>query len=226
MGRALFLTFFGEYRGHGHPHESPPSMTVPLLLLAVPSVFAGLLNAPGVEKFGHWVRFEVAGSGFELPHHELDPGLAVFSVAVAVAGGLVATWIWYWQKAPRGVLQRNPALRAGHTFLVEKYYLDRIFVDGLVGFIKGPLARAVYWVNQNVIDGVVNGIGAGARLAARFTYDVVDQKVVDGAVNGIGASASETGALLRMVQSGRVQQYALMLFGAVGLLGLLLAVVN
>jgi NADH-quinone oxidoreductase subunit L len=99
-------------------------------------------------------------------------------------------------------------------------------VDVVVGSIKGPLARAVYWTNQNMIDGVVNGIGAGARRLARFTYDVVDQKVVDGAVNGIGASASETGALLRMVQSGRVQQYALMLFGAVGLLGLLLAVLN
>jgi NADH-quinone oxidoreductase subunit L len=226
MGRAVYLTFFGQYRGHGHPHESPLSMTVPLVLLAIPSVVAGLLNAPGVEKFSEWVRFEVAGSGFELHHHEFDPGLAVLSVAVAVAGGLTATWVYYWQKAPEGVLQRYPALRSLHTFLVEKYYLDRLFVDGLVGAIKGPIARAVYWTNQNVIDGVVNGIGAGARVLARFTYEVIDQKGVDGFVNGIGATASETGGLLRMVQSGRVQQYALMLFGAVGLLGLLLAVLN
>ena len=226
MGRALFLTFFGEYRGHGRPHESPPSMTVPLLLLAVPSVFAGLVNMPGVDRFAEWVRFDVAGSGFEVPHHEFDPRLAVVSVGVAVAGFLVAAWVYYWQKAPRGVLQRYPALRALHTFLVEKYYLDRLFVDGLVGFIKGPLARAVYWSNQKIIDGVVNGVGAGARVLARFTYDVVDQKGVDGLVNGIGASASETGGLLRLIQSGRVQQYALMLFGAVGLLGLVLAVVN
>ena len=53
---------------------------------------------------------------------------------------------------------------------------------------------------------------------------MLDQRGVDGIVNGIGASASETGGLLRMVQSGRVQQYALMLFGAVGLLGFVLAV--
>jgi NADH-quinone oxidoreductase subunit L len=225
MGRAVYLTFYGEYRGHGHPHESPASMTVPLVLLTIPSVVVGLLNAPGIEKFAHWVRFEVPGvTGFEIPEHPFNPGLAFVSVAVAVGGILVATWVYYWQTAPKGVLQRSPALRWLHTFLVEKYYLDRLFVDGLVGAIKGPIARAAYWVNQNVIDGVVNAFGGGARILPRFTYDILDQRGVDGIVNGIGASASETGGLLRLVQSGRVQQYALMLFGAVGLLGLVLAV--
>jgi NADH-quinone oxidoreductase subunit L len=225
MGRAVYLTFFGEYRGHGHPHESPPSMTVPLVLLTIPSVVAGLVNSPFFgEKFAHWVRFEVPGTSFEVPEHPFNPGLALVSVAVAVAGIAVATWIYYWKTAPQGVLERSPALRALHTLLVEKYYLDRLFVDGLVGAIKGPIAQATYWTNQHIIDGVVNGVGAGARILARFTYDVVDQRGVDGIVNGIGASASETGGLLRMVQSGRVQQYALMLFGAVGLLGFVLAV--
>jgi NADH-quinone oxidoreductase subunit L len=115
-----------------------------------------------------------------------------------------------------------PAFRALNTFLVEKYYLDRIFVDGVVGSIKGPIARAAYWVNQNVIDGVVNAVGVGAKAVGRFTYDVIDQRGVDGVVNGIGIGASETGGVLRLVQSGRVQQYALMLFAAVGLLGLAL----
>jgi NADH-quinone oxidoreductase subunit L len=161
---------------------------------------------------------------FETPHHAFNPGLAAASVGVALAGILLATWVYYWKKAPTGVLQRSPALRALHTFVVEKYYLDKIFVDGLVGFIKGPLARGVYWTNQKIIDGVVNAIGVGAKIAGRFTYDILDQKGVDGVVNGIGIGASETGGLLRLVQSGQVQQYALMLFGAVGLLGLALVV--
>ena len=93
---------------------------------------------------------------------------------------------------------------------------------GVVGSIKGPIARAVYWTNQNIIDGIVNAVGVGAKVLGRFTYDVIDQKGVDGVVNGIGVSASETGGVLRLVQSGRVQQYALMLFAAVGLLGLAL----
>jgi NADH-quinone oxidoreductase subunit L len=227
MGRAVYLTFFGEYRGHGHPHESPRSMTVPLVLLAIPSVFVGLINAPGIEKFAHWVRFQVPGVEFEPPEHAFNVPLAAISTLVAVSGLVVATMIWYWRNAPaRGATERVPALRALKTLLVEKYYLDRIFVDGVVGFIKGPLARAVYWTNQNIIDGIVNGVGVGAKLVGRFTYDVIDQKGVDGIVNGIGVSASETGGVLRLVQSGRVQQYALMLFAAVGLLGLALILFN
>ena len=222
MGRALYLTFFGQYRGHGHPHESPRSMTVPLLLLAAPSVVIGLINAPGIEKFNEWVHFHVEGAEFELHHHAFNIGLAGFSVLLALAGLGVATWVYYLRTAPKGVLERSPALRALYNFVVEKYYLDRIFVDGLVGFIKGPLARGVYWTNQKIIDGAVNAVGVAAKIVGRFTYDVLDQKGVDGIVNGLGIGASETGGLLRLVQSGQVQQYALMLFAAVGLLGLAL----
>lgn len=225
MGRCVFLTFFGEYRGHGHPHESPRSMTVPLILLTIPSLFIGLINAPGVEKFSHWVAFEVPGvEHFHLEHHKFNPMLAVLSLGVAVAGLLVSAMVYYWQNIPaglRGATDRG-ALRSLKTLLIEKYYLDRLFVDGVVGFIKGPLARATYWTNQKIIDGIVNAVGIGAKIAGRFTYDVLDQKGVDGIVNGIGVSASETGGVLRLVQSGRVQQYALMLFAAVGLLGLAL----
>jgi NADH-quinone oxidoreductase subunit L len=202
-------------------------MTVPLVLLAIPSVFIGLINAPGIEKFGHWVRFEVPGVKFEPPEPKFAVPLAVISVAVAIAGLLVATMVYYWKNAPaKGAFERSPFLRGVKHVLIEKYYLDRIFVDGVVGFIKGPLARAVYWTNQNIIDGVVNAVGVGAKVLGRFTYDVIDQKGVDGIVNGIGVSASEAGGVLRLVQSGRVQQYALMLFAAVGLLGLALVVFN
>jgi NADH-quinone oxidoreductase subunit L len=223
MGRAVILTFHGEYRGHGHPHESPRSMTVPLVLLAIPSVLIGLINAPGVLKFAHWVRFEVPGVEFEPPEHKFFVPLALFSFAVAVAGLAVAYWVFYLKTAPaKGAFERSPFLRGVKHVLIEKYYLDHLFVGGVVGSIKGPIARATYWTNQKIIDGAVNAVGAGAKIAGRFTYEVLDQKVVDGAVNGIGMSASETGGVLRLVQSGRVQQYALMLFAAVGLLGLAL----
>jgi NADH-quinone oxidoreductase subunit L len=223
MGRCVHLTFHGEYRGHGHPHESPRTMTVPLLLLAVPSVLIGLINAPGIEKFTKWVAFEPGVEHFHLEHHEFNPALAFLSLGAAVAGLLVATMAFYWNNAPaKGAWKRVPAFRALNTFLVEKYYLDHLFVDGVVGSIKGPIARATYWTNQKIIDGAVNAVGVGAKIVGRFTYDVLDQKGVDGVVNGIGVSASETGGVLRLVQSGRVQQYALMLFAAVGLLGLAL----
>jgi NADH-quinone oxidoreductase subunit L len=225
MGRCVHLTFHGEYRGHGHPHESPRTMTVPLVLLAIPSVVIGLINATafGIDKFTKWVAFEPGVEHFHLEHHDFNPALALISFGVAVAGLLVATMVFYWQNAPaKGAWKRVPAFRALNTFLVEKYYLDHLFVGGVVGFIKGPLARATYWTNQKIIDGIVNAVGIGAKIVGRFTYDILDQKGVDGIVNGIGVSASETGGVLRLVQSGRVQQYALMLFAAVGLLGLAL----
>ena len=63
MTRACYLIFAGEYRGHGHPHESPPSMTWPLVILAVPSAVAGFLNAPFLgNQFHHRVEFEVPGA--------------------------------------------------------------------------------------------------------------------------------------------------------------------
>jgi len=227
MGRCVFLTFFGEYRGHGHPHESPRSMTVPLILLAIPSVGIGLINATafGIDNFTRWVAFHVPDvHEFHLEHHEFNPVLAIASLGVALAGLATAAMVYYWQTVPaglRGATDRG-GLRSLKTLLIEKYYLDHLFVDGVVGFIKGPLARATYWTNQKIIDGIVNAVGAGTRIIGRFTYDVLDQKGVDGIVNGIGVSASETGGVLRLVQSGRVQQYALMLFAAVGLLGLAL----
>ena len=223
MFRAVYLTFFGEYRGHGHPHESPRSITVPLVILAVPALLVGLANAPGVLKFSEWVTFHVAGAEeFHLEHHDFNVGLAALSTLVALGGIAVATWVYLLQRAPKGVLARSAPLRALHTLLVEKYYLDRLFVDGVVGAVKGPIARAAYWTNQKIIDGVVNAVGVGTKILGRFTYNVLDQKGVDGLVNGIGISASETGGVLRLLQSGQVQWYALLLFGAVGVLGFFL----
>jgi NADH-quinone oxidoreductase subunit L len=226
MGRCVFLTFFGEYRGHGHPHESPGLMTWPLVILAVPSVLVGLVNAPGILKFNEWVTFHVASAPeFHLEHHDFAVPLAALSVAVAVGGLLVAAWVYYWQRAPRGLLDRSTPLHALHTFLVEKYYLDHIAVGGIAAGTAGPVARAVNWSNQNIIDGAVNGVGVGTRrFLAPFTYDVLDQKGVDGAYDGLAAMTGALGGALRRIQTGFVQRYALMLFAAVVLGGAAIAV--
>jgi NADH-quinone oxidoreductase subunit L len=223
MTRCVYLTFFGEFRGHGEPHESPPTLTVPLIVLAVASVGAGFLNAEplGIEKFRDW--FEAGVSLPALQHADFDTIKAVISVGIAVIGIGIAAYLWFQREelGPfRGFTQRNAAARVGYRFLENKYYLDDLYENVIVGGIKGPVARASYWVNQHVIDGVVNAIGRGTAVAARETYDVIDQKVVDGAVNGLAETTGETGGLLRYVQSGRVQRYALTLFAAVGALSL------
>jgi NADH-quinone oxidoreductase subunit L len=225
MTRTVYLTFFGEFRGHGEPHESPPTLTVPLIVLAVASVGAGFLNAEafGIEKFRDW--FEGAVALPPLRHPSFNSLMAVISVTIAVIGIGIAAYLWFQREelGPfRNLTQRNAAARAGYRFLENKYYLDDLYENVIIGGIKGPIAQASYWVNQHVIDGVVNAIGRGTAVAARETYDVIDQKVVDGAVNGLAETTGETGGLLRYVQSGRVQRYALTLFAAVGALSLAL----
>jgi len=216
MTRACYLIFAGEYRGHGHPHESPASMVWPLRILAVLATLVGLLNAPGIEKFKEWVAFDVPGVPEVLKEHAFNYGLAAGSLAVAFIGIGIAAGYYFRDGFPKGMAERVPALRTAQQVLVHKYYLDDLFLAIIRG-IQYPVAKAAYWINQNVIDGVVNGVGKGARAGAYVVYDVIDQKVIDGAVNAAGFSADEGGGLLRYVQTGRVQQYAALLFGAAAL---------
>jgi NADH-quinone oxidoreductase subunit L len=229
MTRCIYLTFFGEYRGHGHPHESEPLITVPLVILAFFSLVAGLINAAplGIEKFNDWVTPRILFP--VLQHAEFDYPKALISVSLAALGIGIAAYFWFRaeEEGPlRNLTQRNALARAGYTFLENKYYIDYLYENIIVAGIKGPIARGVYWFDQHVIDKVVNATGAGARRLGFFIYDTVDQKVVDGAVNEIAEVTGETGGLLRYLQSGRVQRYALLLFAAVGLLSLALLVFN
>jgi NADH-quinone oxidoreductase subunit L len=229
MTRTIYLTFFGEYRGHGHPHESEPLITVPLVVLSFFSIVAGFVNAAplGLEKFKDWVEPTVNFPA--LVHPDFDYPKAIISVSLAALGIGIAAYLWFQREelGPfKGLTQRNALARAGYTFLEKKYYLDVLYENVIVAGVKGPIARAVYWFDQHVIDKIVNGVGSGARRLGIFTYDIVDQKVVDGAVNEIAEATGETGGLLRYVQSGRVQRYALLLFAAVGLLSLALLIAN
>jgi NADH-quinone oxidoreductase subunit L len=225
MTRCVYLTFFGEYRGHGEPHESPLILTVPLVVLAVASVTAGFINAEafGIDRFAEWVEAAVALPALE--HAEFDSVKAVISVTVAVIGIGIAAFLWFQREelGPfRNFTQRNAAARAGYRFLEKKYYLDDLYEKVIVYGIKAPIAGITYWFDQHVIDGLVNALGRGTATVARETYDVLDQKVVDGAVNGLAETTGDTGGLLRYIQSGRVQRYALTLFAAVGALSLAL----
>jgi len=74
--------------------------------------------------------------------------------------------------------------------------LDDLYERVIVAGIKGPIARAAYWTNQNVLDAVLNGVARGTRAVGRFTYDVIDQRIIDGAV---GAKFLQ--ALRRLVEN-------------------------
>ena len=88
----------------------------------------------------------------------------------------------------------------------------------IAGSVKGPLAKATYWFNQNVLDGFIDGVGKSSVGLGRFIYRFIDQGTIDGAVNASGVAASESGQVLRRVESGRIRQYAALMFGASALL--------
>ena len=223
MTRACYLIFWGEYRGEGHPHEAPPSMAWPLRILAVGSIAAGWLSAFGFHGFPSWVSFDVEGVTREVIHeYAFSVPLAAISLGVALIGIGVAYGYYFANKGPHGLTRRSGLARAGYHFLEEKYYLDKIYIDGVIRPIQYPIARAIYWFDQHIIDGFVNGVAWVCRKVANFVYDVVDQKIVDGVANGAGFTAEESGGILRYIQTGRVQQYAAVLFGASALFGLIL----
>jgi NADH-quinone oxidoreductase subunit L len=222
MARCIYLTFHGEYRGHGHPHESPASITVPLIILAALSVSAGWLNAFGLHYFADWTKNEVFVQA-AVKDYPFSFPLAGISLGIALVGGAVAGWFFVRElRVLKGLTGRNPLARAGHEMLVNKYYLDHLYTGVIVGGIKGPVARAAYWVNQHVIDAVVNGAARTARISAVFVYRYIDQGLVDRTVNEVGIGAEDSGAALRTIQTGRVQQYAAVLFGAAGVVALAL----
>lgn len=205
--RMVFLTFHGTYKGHGHPHESPRVMTVPLIALAVGAVGAGLVNIPGVfNGFHHWVevrevfRPEEAPAGFDLA--ALIPG-----VIAGVLGIFLAYSLFHPDRKTQEARDRLeiPIL---YPVLRRKYFLDDVYWYGLVAPIKGPIARAVNWTNDYVIDGIVNGAAGLSVLLSRFVYKGLDQRGIDGLIGGITAAIDSIGGSLRRLQSGRVQQYA------------------
>jgi NADH-quinone oxidoreductase subunit L len=226
MTRAIYKTFAGEYRGEGTPHESPRIMTWPLWILSIGAITLGFLNLPktfqvdGIAeyatRFEHYV--EPTFLFPEVQHPEFSLLLAVVSTAAA-ALGIAMAYLYYWRKAQlfRGWSQKQP-FAFGYSALENKYGLDILYTNYIVGGVKGPIARASNWVNQNVIDGVVNAAGVASRAVAGVVYRDVDQRVVDGIVNGSGFASEESGEILRHIQTGKVQQYAAILFAAAAIL--------
>ena len=206
--RMVMQTFLGTYRGRGHPHESPVSMTGPLIGLAAATLVVGWLGAgPVGAPFFDWVFFK------EPEAVELVPRIAALSIAIA-AVGLGAGYVVY-----RRWKERDPIRSLGpvYTLLENKYYLDDVYWKGVIRPIRDPVAAFVYWTNQNVFDRAVNGV---ASLAVVFSGVIswIDRNVVDGAVNGAAHLAGFTGGILRYIQSGNVQRYAAFLFAGVVIL--------
>jgi NADH-quinone oxidoreductase subunit L len=149
--RAIFLCFFGSYRGHAHPHESPAVMTAPLAVLAVLSLAGGYIDVPA------WLEplFPAAHEGHDF-----------FLVAVSVAAGLAGIFLaWLFYVAKPGLADSIASGAKGlYTLVYNKYYVDEAYDAVIVHPIRDG-SRVVLWrgVDEGLIDGAVNGTGSLAR---------------------------------------------------------------
>ena len=151
--RAFFMTFTGKYRGEEHhPHESPPVMMVPLVILAVLSIVGGF-----VFKVPDFLR--TVFPAVEAPE-EFGP-MAVASAAGLLGIGLAALMYWYKPGIPDSIVGSAKGL---YTLVYNKYFVDEIYDAAVVKpLVNG--SRVVLWKGADVglIDGIVNGIGARAK---------------------------------------------------------------
>jgi NADH-quinone oxidoreductase subunit L len=201
MFRAVFMTFHGEERfdhHHVHPHESPPLMTVPLMTLALLSVVGGLVGFPIIEGANKFKDF-LAPAITPLVHEVHAPAwfeitMMIFSMAVAAAGIFMA-YKFYIKKPelPEVVTEKIPVI---YDLVYNKYYMDEIY-------------------DATVVEPIKNG--------SDFLWHGVDENVIDGAVNGSATTVGWLSSHLRKLETGFVQSYALaILIGAVLVTGYLI----
>ncbi len=206
MFRLYYMTFTGDLRSQDHHvrehvHESPPVMTVPLIILAGLATVGGFLGLPAfigphaLNEFLHPV-FATHGAN-EHPHISLglELGLMAFSVAVAVAGIYTARLFYHVRpEAAEELAKREGFIKTVYTTIQNKYYVDEIYD---------------YLVVKPII-----------KISDSFLWKFFDVRIIDGSVNGIAAFFGEMSSFLRRTQTGMVRNYALiMVIGCVFIAG-------
>jgi NADH-quinone oxidoreductase subunit L len=149
--RAMFLTFFGEYRGHEHPHESPPVMILPLAVLAVLSLVGGyLFKVPTfLEEF-----FPKMEEAHDVTLMAISTGAGLFGIFLA--------WLMYVAK-PGMADSFAGSVRGLYTLVYNKYFVDEIYDAAVVTPVVGGSRVLLWkWMDAGLIDGIVNGVGAVA----------------------------------------------------------------
>lgn len=206
--RLFNLTFEGEkrYPSHVHPHESPAVITIPLIILAVLSAVGGFIGIPSIfvgengNIFENWLAPVYEPSEAFLIHltshsHATEILLMVFSVIVAIAGILIARYVYIKNIKPVEFLVSQ--FNKLYQILYNKYYIDELY-------------------NFLFVTPIV-------KTSERFLWKINDVKIIDGFVNTTAEMIDEFSRILRKIQTGVIQFYALlMIFGITIIIFLLL----
>lgn len=187
MLRMFFLTFYGDFRGteeqKHHLHESPLSMTLPLMVLAVLSAVGGFLNVPeflheGGECMKSWLNSVITWTSHE---GHLDHGTEMMLMGIASGIVLVLLAITYSVYVSKKSMAKSDEELSGlDKILNKKFYVDEIYDALIVRPLEG---------------------------LSSLTYNLFDRGVVDGLVNMVGKGVEKAGAGIRLIQNGNVEVY-------------------
>jgi len=212
MFRLVFLTFFGspQFDEHRvHVHESPRSMLIPLVVLAILAVGGGWLAAPQLwGKANYFADFlsPVFVASQEAPAAAAESGgvaLLQALLGAPVMAGLIGFFLawWFYIRSPETPKKMAASLAALYRLLAGKYFVDELYAAVIV--------RPLVWVSDKVL------------------WHAVDERVIDGAVNGVASVSRETGDRLRYASTGNIRTYAAwVLIGVVVFTSLLLWMVG
>ena len=198
MFRMLYLTFYGKFRGTSeqehHLHESPPSMTIPLVVLAILSVIGGFIGVPkvlgGHHELEHFLAPVFEPSAKLLPVAESASSTEITLMILSVTGAVIAliyAYIRYVKNAhvPVEDGEERPGLA---SLSYHKFYIDEIYD----------------WLIRKPLDGL-----------SIFFYKVVDLLAIDGLVNGLGKISLKSSKGLRLLQTGNVGFYIFMMVAGI-----------
>ncbi|MRX47429.1 NADH-quinone oxidoreductase subunit L [Pedobacter puniceum] len=201
MFRMMFLTFWGNFRGtedqKHHLHESPVSMTFPLIVLAILSMVGGFMGVPHALGGHHWLNEYLgpvlAASNNILPALSLEHATEYMLMGLSVGGVIISIIIAYVKYVSKGYVPKEEELQSGINKLsYNKLYLDELYT----AIIQKPL-----------------------DILSTFFFKVVDKSGIDGLVNGLGKVSIEASKTLRLLQTGNVGFYIFaMVIGIVAVL--------
>jgi len=223
MFRLIFLTFFGEPRDQekfDHAHESPVTMTLPLIILALLSIIGGWglygalwLNSsivPPVIGAVHEAAAQGAGHGSALAHY----GAMVLSLLVAFTGIAFSYMVYYKRSISVEMLTKK--MGPLYQLSYNKFWVDEFYEKTVIAFVmKSRMVLRTF--DNTVVDGAVNITAPITRGVAIFS-GAVDKYVVDGLVNLLAILVQAIGAVSTLFQSGVIQNYLLKAACAVGAL--------
>jgi NADH-quinone oxidoreductase subunit L len=221
MTRQVSYVFFGTWRGHGHAHESPRVMTMPLVILAFFAVTLAAIGTPAWPWFRAFLNGNAAPfdwAGFK------EPGLGALMLtsSVVVLAGLGLGWWIYGAKSPAAeepdALEK--AMPQVWAVLRDKFYVDELYGATVIAFY-GWWAKVADWIDRDIWGDMVATVTFLFSRWARLNR-FLDANVVDGAFDKGCEEIAMSGGLLARIQSGRGQMYLRLLALAVAVLAAIL----